>query len=108
MSGRGRPRTDIHERVVASYRQGERPTEIALALKVAPQWVSLILKNAGIDAAADKRKAYAARVERVRRELEKTPDLNTVAARLGLTFYQVYHCRRNLRRQGLSERHPKK
>jgi transcriptional regulator with XRE-family HTH domain len=101
MSGRGRPRTDIHERVVARYRQGEHPAEIARRLKVTRQWVSAILKGAGIDTRADNRKAYAARVERVRRELKTESDAKIIAARLGLKLYQVYNCCATLCRQGL-------
>jgi hypothetical protein len=56
MGRRGRARTDIHERVIALYQKGQRPADIARTLKTPIQWVSAILKGAGIDAAADVRK----------------------------------------------------
>lgn len=96
--GRGRPRTDIHARVVARYRRGELPADIARRLKVTKQRVSALLKVAGIDVRADKRADQAARVKVVWREWEKTPNVKAVAGRLGLTVSQVWVCYTTLRR----------
>jgi hypothetical protein len=50
---RGRPRSDIHQQVVRLYRQGERPAGIARMLILTRQWISAILKGAGISPLAD-------------------------------------------------------
>jgi hypothetical protein len=59
----GRPRTVNPDSIVARYRDGGRPSEIARGMNLTRQRVSQVLKAAGIDVRADKREAKSARLK---------------------------------------------
>ena len=82
---RGRPRSEYRDRVVRLYRRGQRPTDIARTLNLTRQWVSIILKEAGVDAVSEAQRLQNDADARFQATWEAAPDSASAARMLGLT-----------------------
>ena len=95
---RGRPRSEHRDRVVELYRHGKRPADIARALKLTRQWVSIILKEAGFDVSSEAQRRQHNADAKFQMVWEASPRLAAAARRLGLTTGQAQARAATLRR----------
>jgi DNA invertase Pin-like site-specific DNA recombinase len=102
---RGPSRTKHRYRVVRLYRQGHRPAGIARLLKLTRQWVSIILKEAGVDALADAKQRRRDAFAEFQAIWEAAPNLMTAARKLSLTPERLQARAAILRRLGMPLKH---